>query len=137
MLDKDRVVEIIRKYCSQNQDIVAVYLFGSLARGTFNQNSDVDIALMLNPNLDKLEAFDLKLEIALDLEKSLGVEVDVVIFSNADLRLKHQIIKGDLIIGKNNKLRVREESKAVTQYLDMRYFYDQYEEQAGKEFTHG
>ncbi|MCK8817149.1 nucleotidyltransferase domain-containing protein [Natroniella sulfidigena] len=56
MIDKDRVVEIIRKYCSQNQDIVAVYLFGSLARGTFNQNSDVDIALMLNPNLDKVKA---------------------------------------------------------------------------------
>jgi predicted nucleotidyltransferase len=137
MMDKESIVGIIKKYCKKNKDIIAVYLFGSLVKGSFNQNSDVDVALIINPELDKLEAFDIKLKVAMNLEELLGIEVDVIIFSNADLRLKHQVIKGKLIIGKNNNFRVKEESKAVNEYLDMKHFYNTYEDNMGKEFING
>ncbi|MBM7557338.1 type VII toxin-antitoxin system MntA family adenylyltransferase antitoxin [Halanaerobacter jeridensis] len=137
MIDKSNVKKIIKEYCAKNKNIIAVYLFGSLARGTFSKNSDIDLSLMVNRELNKMEKFNLKLEVAVDLEELLDREVDIIIFSNADLRLKHQIIKGELILGKNNKLRVREESKAVSEYLDMKYFYDKYEEELGKGFLNG
>lgn len=128
MKNKEEIVEVIKEYFSVHKGIIAVYLFGSVARGTFNKKSDVDIALMLDKGLDKIDIFDLKLKIAVDLEQLLGVEVDIVIFNDANLRLKHQILKGELVIGENNPLRVKKESRAVSEYLDMRYFYDVYEE---------
>ena len=64
----------------------------------------------------------------------LGCEVDLIIFSQANLRLQHQIIRGELIIGKDNIQRVRREQRALDQYLDMRYFYEMYEKGLGKGF---
>jgi len=98
MIDKDNIIAIIKNYCVKNRDIIAVYLFDSLARGTFTKNSDIDLSLMVNSELDEVEKFNLKLEVAVDLEELLDKEIDVIIFSNADLRLKHQIIKGELIL---------------------------------------
>ncbi|MCK8825742.1 type VII toxin-antitoxin system MntA family adenylyltransferase antitoxin [Fuchsiella alkaliacetigena] len=137
MLNKAEIKRVIKEYCLQNKNIIAVYIFGSFIRGTFNQNSDIDLALMLKAELDKMAAFDLKLKVATELEELLGIEVDTVIFSRADLRLKQQIIKGELIIGKKNKLRVRRESRVVDDYLDMKYFYDLYEQNLGKGFRNG
>lgn len=45
--------EIIKNIIHKNlSNIVAVYLFGSYARGTANNNSDIDIAILIDKNLD-------------------------------------------------------------------------------------
>ncbi|ADL12893.1 DNA polymerase beta domain protein region [Acetohalobium arabaticum DSM 5501] len=136
-MDKESIITTVREYCEEYKEIIGVYLFGSVAKDKFNNQSDIDIALMLDDKLDKLSVFDFKLQIAVGLEELLDREVDVVIFSNADLRLKHQILKGQLIIGKDNKLRVRKESEALSNYLDMKYFYNMYESELGRKFTDG
>ncbi len=49
-----------------------------------------------------------------ELEKLLDSEMDIVIFSQVDLRLQHQMLKGELILGKNNKQRVRRKPNSIT-----------------------
>ncbi len=132
MLAKEVVMQKLRKYFLTRREVIAVYVFGSLVRGTFTDNSDIDLGLMLKDDQDKISAFDLKLELMEELENLLDCEVDIVIFSQADLRMQHQMLKGELILGKNNRQRIRREQRLLDMYFDMRYFYDQYEEKLGK-----
>lgn len=136
MVDREKIMSKLKKYFLNKDDVIAVYVFGSLIKGTYNENSDIDLSLMLeNKKIrDKLNAFNMKLKIKDDLENLLSCEVDIVFFSQVGFKLQQQIIKGKLIKGKNNKQRIRREQKAIDQYLDMRYFYDMYEEKLGKGF---
>lgn len=132
MLTKKVIKEKLRKYFLARREVIAVYVFGSLVGGTFTDNSDIDLGLMLKDDQDKISSFDLRLELMEELENLLDCEVDIVLFSQADLRLQHQMLKGELILGKNNKQRIRREQRILDMYLDMRYFYDQYEKKLGK-----
>lgn len=137
MINKEKLINIIKDYCNDCQEIKAVYLFGSLLTRKFNKNSDIDIALLVNPKLSETEKFKLKLDTAAKLESLLEIEVDVVIFSMASLRLKYQIIKGKLIFERDRSLRIKKEMITIDNYLDMKYFYQVYEKQMGKGFVDG
>jgi hypothetical protein len=132
MLSKEDILSKIKNYFFDDDQVIAVYIFGSFIKGTFNKNSDIDLGLMLRDNIKKVSAFNLKLKIMGELEDLLGCEVDIVIFSQANLRLQHQISKGKLLKGIDNKQRIRREQKLFDQYVDIIYFYKKYEEKLGK-----
>ena len=68
---KDICIEIAKKYI-----IDSIGLFGSRARGDFNEQSDYDIFIIGNIDLNT----ELRLEY--DLEKKLDSEVDVIKINN-------------------------------------------------------
>ena len=51
-MDQRTVIEIVKKYLlylkTNNYDISDAYLFGSYAKGNSTENSDIDLALVLN-----------------------------------------------------------------------------------------
>ena len=53
-MDKNDVIELSRQYLKKvrqnNIDVLEAWIFGSYAKGTYNENSDVDIALVLPDN---------------------------------------------------------------------------------------
>lgn len=137
MLTKQELLATVKEYCSQREEIAAVYAFGSVVEERFSQNSDLDLGIMVALGVNKVAAFDLKLELAAKLEELVDREVDIVIFSQAPLRLKQQIINGKLILERDKQLRVRKESKTRNKYCDMQYFYRMYEEKIGKGLKDG
>lgn len=68
---KDICIEIAKKY-----NIDSIGLFGSRARGDFNEQSDYDIFIIGNIDLNT----ELRLEY--DLEKRLDSEVDIIKINN-------------------------------------------------------
>ena len=68
---KDICIEIAKKY-----NIDTIGLFGSRARGDFQEQSDYDIFIIVNIDLNT----ELRLEY--DLEKKLDSEVDVIKINN-------------------------------------------------------
>ncbi|HMN26494.1 MAG TPA: nucleotidyltransferase domain-containing protein [Ignavibacteriaceae bacterium] len=71
MSEKDNILlsEISSQIKKSGFDLVGIYLFGSRAKDTFNKDSDYDIAIILNKNIDwrlkdKLQAivYDIMLE---------------------------------------------------------------------------
>ena len=64
--DKQLVTDKIREVCSRFPNIERAYLFGSFARGTYSENSDVDIRLDIDAscvfNLRDLEHFSKQVE---------------------------------------------------------------------------
>lgn len=134
MIQNKEIINKIKEYFYDQDDVIALYIFGSFVNGNFNENSDIDLGVMFRDNIKKVKAFNLKLKIMGALEDILGLEVDVVIFSQVDMKLQHQISRGKLLKGKDNKQRIRREQKLFDQYIDMKYFYNKYEEKLGKEF---
>jgi predicted nucleotidyltransferase len=58
-MDKNDALIIARKYISylkkKNMKIHNAYLFGSYAKGTFSEDSDIDIAIIFNEMADEIE----------------------------------------------------------------------------------
>lgn len=74
--EKEKAKQAIREASAQFPAIKKAYLFGSFARGTFTDNSDVDIRV----KLDRSIPFNLRdlAQYSKRIERACGREVDVV-----------------------------------------------------------
>lgn len=114
-------ISVIAGYLEQRKDIAAAYLFGSQARGTGRENSDIDVAVLFYRLEDKLARFDRRLEMIIELERMVGRKVDVVDMEEAPLLLRHQILKdGILLVDKEPGYRISFEVKSRRTYFDLR-----------------
>lgn len=86
--ETDALVSAVR---ARVGDIVALYLFGSLARGDSHGGSDVDLAVLPRKPLDALTRFDLQEELA----RLLGRDVDLIDLRVASAVLRAQVLTND------------------------------------------
>lgn len=133
-INKKEIENKIRDHFTKQNDISAVYIFGSFNTKRFSQNSDLDLAVIYYEGLNKFKRFDLKLELMAELEKLIDLEVDIVDFENVDLKFKHQILDGKLIYCSDQSRRVELEKKAILNYIDMRKFHKINDQNLGKGF---
>ncbi len=114
------VAEKIQQFFQEDsQDIACVYLFGSEARGTARDDSDVDIAVLYTTNPPStLEGLGLELEG--DLEQYLSRPVDLVVLNRAPVDLVHRVLRdGILVFERDASARIRFEVKARNEYFDL------------------
>jgi predicted nucleotidyltransferase len=98
--------------------LVAAYLFGSHARGEAHAASDVDVGLWMKSPPATLD--DLQLDLAADLERDLGVPVDVVILNGAPSDLIHRVLcDGVLLVERDRSARIGLEVRARNDYFDL------------------
>ncbi|MBU4485804.1 MAG: nucleotidyltransferase domain-containing protein [Candidatus Delongbacteria bacterium] len=74
-MSKEAVLKILRTFREKNGHrfhLLKLGLFGSYAKGTQNENSDIDIVVEI-PKQDFFELFDIKQELEKDLKKSVDV----------------------------------------------------------------
>ena len=109
-------------------DVVAVFLFGSRARGESTAGSDTDICLMLRPG--KYEPSDL-------LSKRLGYlkegEADVSMFSQLPLYIRHRVLReGKVLFSRDEDLLYEIAFRTAQAFEDFKHIYYGYlEEVAG------
>ena len=73
---RDQIIETIRTFKTENAEkygIESMALFGSVARGEYNENSDVDLLIKF-----KSPSLYLYAELSDALESILGMKVDIV-----------------------------------------------------------
>jgi predicted nucleotidyltransferase len=108
-----------RAFATAPPEIVAVYLYGSRARGTATTRSDVDLAVLYSiPPAPSLESqpFDIEAE----LEGGLGVPVEIVVLNEAPVDLVHRVLRdGVLLLDRDRSRRIRFEVKARNEYFDL------------------
>ena len=74
------IIKIVEQYIdiiSEKFNVKEVYIFGSCAKGTNNEDSDIDIAVILDSNIDTI---DLMIEL-------------MILTQNIDLRIEPHPIK--------------------------------------------
>ena len=113
-------VQGIAAYLAKQTDVVAGYLFGSVARGQATPRSDVDIAVLLGPELDAQAMVERQLALMGALETFTEREVQVTILNRATPLLAYQVIReGVRLFERNTPARVAFEVAAMKRYFDL------------------
>jgi uncharacterized protein len=121
----EAVTTILRQVLEPRPEIVAVYLFGSLARDRARADSDIDVALLLDRDFD-LDAHPLyRLDRIDELASALSRPVDVVLLNKAPLVLRNQVLTyGRLVYETNHRQRIDYEVRSRQAYFDFRPILD-------------
>jgi len=100
--------------------VAAAYVFGSQARGTPGPLSDVDVAVWATPDTDARGRFSLRIELAEAATRALdGQTVDLVVLDDASPLLRQRAWRdGELLIDRDPRTRVRDEARALVEFLD-------------------
>jgi uncharacterized protein len=118
--------EDVRVFFEAVPAAVAVYIFGSTARGSSTRESDVDVAVPFDaPPASTLMGPRLTLEGR--LEEALGRAVDLVVLNTAPADLVHHILRdGDLVLERDRSRRIRFEVARRNEYFDLQPIRERY-----------
>jgi len=110
----------LRSHFADHADgIAAVYLFGSVARGTSRDDSDVDLAVLFDAAPPRTLA-GMPFELEDQLRKLLGRDVQVVVLNRAPPDLVHRVLRdGILVLDRDPAARIRFEVKLRNEYFDL------------------
>lgn len=114
----------------KREEVQFAILFGSLAKGTANAMSDIDIAVMVDPKFDKVFPYGYQAELITDLMQVLKRnDIDVVILNDAPIALKYQVLRyGKFIHVKDKQSRIQFQIDTINQYEDYKILYRVHEE---------
>ena len=87
-----RQLEMLLKEAQQDDEVLAVMLFGSIARGDSSFQSDVDIFLVLYPKRWQLE------ELARKRWEYLRFDLDIKIFQQLPLYVRRRVLKEGIVL---------------------------------------
>jgi predicted nucleotidyltransferase len=108
-------------YFAGRPEVSAVYLFGSQAKGTTTKNSDIDVAVLLEPGFDLKAHSMYRIGLMVELEQLCRRPVDVVILNQASLVLRNQVLKyGRLVYERDHSQRVAFEVYSRQAYYDFK-----------------
>jgi uncharacterized protein len=108
------------------EEIVCVYLYGSVARGESQAQSDIDLAVLYAQDPPRtLEG--LGFDLSDKLERYLRKPVDLVVLNRAPVDLIHRVLRdGVLVYDRNPSVRIRFEVKVRNDYFDLLPYLQQY-----------
>jgi predicted nucleotidyltransferase len=114
-------------YFSDKPEIAAVYLYGSQAKGTARDDSDIDLAVLVK-NRKSFSGFDMpQTRYYYDLEKLTGKKVEVQDLGKTPVDFAHRVIsEGEILCGLDSRKRVEFEERILRVYFDMKPFFDEY-----------
>lgn len=113
----DSSLKLLKKYFASQKDILAVYLYGSFAKGEVHRGSDIDFGVLFDPPIKTYHRLG---EIAYDLSNlRLPAEPEVrEIDLNASPVYLRNVVEGKLIYTKNEMERIRFEVAAMRIFRD-------------------
>lgn len=121
------IIERVRHVLAGHGDaIAAAYLFGSVARGTATATSDVDVGVLFSAD-PRATLGGLHLDLEAELERAVGVPVQLVVLNRAPCDLVHRVLRdGVLLIDRDPSRRIRFEVRARNAYFDLKPYVDRY-----------
>ena len=100
-------------------DVIAVYLYGSRARGTASPTSDVDLGVLLAsapPGTLQNVARDLEGAV----ERAVKLPVDLVVLNSAPSDLVHRVLRdGVILLDRDRTARIGFEVQSRNEYFDL------------------
>lgn len=120
----------------QKFDVDLIIIFGSVAKGTANSYSDIDIAVLTkNLNSDTITRTRYGL---IDFFEALFKQgCDVIILNEAPPELKYQVVKYGKVLFEKDKAFNSFFSKTLSEYFDFKYFIDKYYTKVKESFLRG
>ncbi|MFT8316291.1 MAG: nucleotidyltransferase domain-containing protein, partial [Clostridium sp.] len=90
MLNIENKIESLKKYFSQQPDILGVWIIGSYGTEYQREDSDIDFAILYNKDINDLE----EIKFACDITEILKIEnIDTINLKKAPITLQFKTIK--------------------------------------------
>lgn len=125
--EQKEIMKQIKSVSKKRKEIILSYLFGSFALGTTNRDSDIDIAVYLDPKTCK-DLFDTRLMLIKEFTQALKKDVDVVILNTTKPFLRFVIIKeGKLVFQRDEGFKIDFEIKVLNEYFDFKPYMEMYQ----------
>ena len=120
------LMEHIRGVLSRDARVVAVYLFGSRARGDDREASDVDVAVLLD-EIPKATLDAPTFELESRLEQVIGLPVQLIRLNEAPPDLVHRVLRdGELVCESDRGRRIQFEIQARNAFFDLQPILERY-----------
>jgi predicted nucleotidyltransferase len=127
LVNRDAILRAVEAELTQSPgDVIAAWLYGSVARSGQRPTSDVDVALLYRSDpphvLDSPpRRFEEK------LERALGIPVEVVVMNGAPADLIHRVLRdGILLADRDRSARIQFEVRSRNEYFDLLPILDRY-----------
>ena len=119
-MERAELIERLRDLLRDRPEgLVAAYLYGSRARGSHGERSDVDLGLLFR-RTPRSVLDGPPVRIADALERELGLPVEAVVLDTAPPDLVHRVLRdGVLVLEADPSRRVAFEVAARREYLDL------------------
>ncbi|MBI4880921.1 MAG: nucleotidyltransferase domain-containing protein [Planctomycetes bacterium] len=133
--DVEALAQKLAAFCPE-QPILLLYLHGAHAHGTQGPLSDLDLAVLLEP--DRL-CSHVELDLSGALEQLAGRDdVDLVVLNRAGPAIKDRVVRhGRLLYARSEAARVRFEAAAIKEALDFHYFSRVYDDELFRQLREG
>lgn len=116
--DIKKITDCLGKY-----PVIAAYIFGSEATGKAGVLSDMDIAVLVDKDIDKSARFDMTLRLSSELSAILNRRADIVMLNDSTAQLSYEVIKhGRPIFCRDKSAKVDLEINILSRYLDRRFY---------------
>jgi uncharacterized protein len=87
----NQILQLIKLSVNSSNPAATIILYGSVARGDFNENSDIDLLILLDKdNLTREDAKRIKYPLY-SIEIDTGRIISPIVFSKKEWETKHQI----------------------------------------------
>jgi len=120
------IARIVVRCLSRRREVQAAYIFGSVARGRTRPDSDIDVAVLVNPRALAVDPLRYRLGLIADLEAALRrPDVEVVVLNEAPPLLAHRVLsQGRLVYQRSAAARVRFQVQTANRYSDLIPLYE-------------
>ncbi len=120
---RQTVKQKIAALLERRNEILFAVVHGSFEEGL--PFEDVDVAVYLAEPPPERSRFEKESELALELEKKVGLPIDVQILNGARLGFQYAVTCGELLFTRNPTAFYDFREKVWLDYLDHKYFYEQ------------
>lgn len=120
---KTKIINYFRK----RPEVAAVYLYGSQARKSAKETSDIDLAVLVTDKR-KYKGFGIpQVVFSQDLLSVTDKEVEVQDLTSCRIDFAHRVLtEGKLLISNNQQARIAFEENIFRTYFDMKPLFDEY-----------
>lgn len=131
-VNDDVALRVMEYFRPRSEGLAAVYLYGSVARGTAGRDSDIDIGLLSTrtaPSTLDEQPYDVEG----DLERLLGRTVQVVELNRAPVDLRARVLReGKLLVDRDRSARIRFEVQTRNEAFDLEPVLKRYRSATGR-----
>ncbi len=117
-INKEEVMERIKRFIKSRDEIIFSYIFGSFAENEYF--NDIDLAIYIDENNSVSKKIFYEVELARELEEIIRIGVDVIVLNRASDLILYRATKGKLIKNSDDELRVNFVSMRWKKYWDFK-----------------
>lgn len=126
---EENLSEKLKECLRANEGVVAVYIFGSMATGSFTKYSDIDLAVLMKEPFTPKNVLLLSARVSLILKTD---KIDLLVLNTAPVFLSFRVLKeGKLLFCYNEDVLASFIESSLRNYFDFGYqlkeFYKEYQ----------